>query len=75
MKNWKSIIVAVLLCVIAAGGLAVLLKNNESAGKDSIGNSADSGYDIPGGDDSGGGNNNNNGGATGIKLNEYSLVF
>jgi len=35
MKNWIQIILAVMLCVIAVGGIAVLLKNVEPKQEDS----------------------------------------
>lgn len=35
MKNWIQIILAVMLCVIAVGGITVLLKNVEPKQEDS----------------------------------------
>lgn len=74
MKNGMYLVLALLLCLIAVGGIAVLMRDdNTSTG----GNN--SGYDTP--FDSGGSNGGSNGGNSGgvninsITLNETSLIF
>lgn len=47
MKNWIQIILAVMLCVIAVGGIAVLLKNVEPKQEDSSSTeSTSSGFSV-----------------------------
>ena len=74
MKNGMYLVLALLLCLIAVGGIAVLMQgDNSSTG----GNN--SGYDTP--YDSGGSNGGDSGGNSGgvsmngITLNETSLIF
>ena len=47
MKNWIQIILAVMLCVIAVGGIAVLLKHVEPKQEDSSSTeSTSSGFSV-----------------------------
>lgn len=74
MKNGMYLVLALLLCLIAVGGIAVLMRDdNFSTG------SNNSGYDTPfdSGGSNGGSNNGNSGGVNinSITLNETSLIF
>ena len=59
MKKW-GLILALILCLVAVGGLAVIFRT----GKDS----------PPSGDDSSG-DSSYNGGVEGVELNETNLIF
>ena len=71
MKNGLYIVLALLFCMIALGGIAVLMSDDNS----STGGNGSS-YDTPFDSDSSNGDGNSGGvNMNGITLNETSLIF